>query len=109
MAIGSGVSLRIDHTSIAYLPGAIDTARNRCFSGGLANNREFLEGCVGFDASVPEEIRALLYDPQTSGGLLVSIAPGAAEAALAALQARDIPARMIGEVLAKRSPLIQVA
>ena len=54
-------------------------------------------------------MRALLYDPQTSGGLLVSIAPGTAEAALAALQARDIPARMIGEALAKRSPLIQVA
>ena len=109
MAIGSGVSLRVDHGSIAYLPGAIDAARNRCFSGGLANNREFLEGCVGFDASVPEEMRALLYDPQTSGGLLVSIAPDVAESALAALQARDIPARMIGEVLAKRSPLIQVA
>ena len=109
MAIGSGVSLRIDHSSIDYLPGAIDAARNRCFSGGLANNREFLEGCVGFDAGVPEEMRALLYDPQTSGGLLVSIAPGTAEAALAALQARDIPARMIGEALAKRSPLIQVA
>ena len=48
MAIGSGVSMRIDHTAIAYLPGAVDAARNRFFSGGLANNREFLEGCVGF-------------------------------------------------------------
>ncbi len=109
MAVGSGVSMRIDHTAIAYLPGALDAARNRFFSGGLANNREFLEGCVSFETSVPEEIQALLYDPQTSGGLLVAISPEAAQRALAALQARNIPARVIGEVVAKRSPLIGIA
>jgi len=109
MAIGSGVSMRLDHSAIAYLPGAVDAARNHFFSGGLANNREFLEGCVDFGASVPEEMRALLYDPQTSGGLLVAIAPEAAQPALAALQAREIPARIIGEVILKQSPLIQIA
>jgi selenide,water dikinase len=109
MAMGSGVSMRIDHTSIAYLPGAVDAARNQFFSGGLTNNREFLEGCVGFDANVPEQMRALLYDPQTSGGLLVAIAPEAAEQTLAALQMRETPARMIGEVIARQSPLIRIA
>jgi len=109
MAIGSGVSMRLDHSAIAYLPGAVEAARNRFFSGGLANNREFLEGCVDFDASVPEEMRALLYDPQTSGGLLVAIAPEAAQHALVALQARQIPARIIGEVIPKQSPLIRIA
>jgi selenide,water dikinase len=109
MAVGSGVSMRIDHAAIAYLPGAVDAARNRLFSGGLANNREFLEGCVAFETSVPEEMQALLYDPQTSGGLLVAMSPEAAQRALAALQARDIPARVIGEVVAKQSPLIQIA
>jgi selenide,water dikinase len=109
MAIGSGVSIRIEHTAIAYLPGAIDAARSGFFSGGLANNREFVEGCAAFDAGVPEEIRALLFDPQTSGGLLAAIAPEVAQRALAALQARDIPARIIGEVVAKQSPLIRVA
>jgi selenide,water dikinase len=109
MAIGSGVSMRLDHSAIAYLPGAVDAARNRFFSGGLANNREFLEGCVDFAASVPEEMRALLYDPQTSGGLLAAIAPEAAQHALAALQARQISARIIGEVIPKRSPLIEIA
>ena len=108
MAIGSGVSLRLNHSAIEYLPGAMDAARNRFFSGGLANNREFLEGCVGFDSNVPEEIRALLYDPQTSGGLLVAIAPEAATQALDALQQRDIPTRIIGDVIAKQSPLIQI-
>jgi selenide,water dikinase len=109
MAIGSGVSMRIDHARIAYLPGAIDAARGGFLSGGLANNREFLEGCVAFRASVPEEFRALLYDPQTSGGLLAAIAPEAAGAAMAALERRNIPARVIGEVLVKRSPLIDIA
>jgi selenide, water dikinase len=109
MALGSGVSLRIDPTRVEYLPGAIEAARNRFFSGGLANNREFLEGCVVFASSVPDEFRALLLDPQTSGGLLAAVAPQAVSAAMAAFERRSVPARIIGEVVAKRSPLIEVA
>jgi len=109
MAIGSGVSLRIDHQRIGYLPGAIEAARGGFFSGGLANNQEFLQGCAGFLSAVPEEFRALLLDPQTSGGLLAAVAPEAAGAAMAAFERRGIPARNIGEVLPKRSPLIEVA
>lgn len=109
MAVGSKVSLRIDHARIAYLPGAVDAARGGFLSGGLANNREFLEGCVAFADYVPEEFRSLLYDPQTSGGLLAAIAPEAADAAMAAFERRNIPARRIGEVVAKSSPLIAIA
>jgi selenide,water dikinase len=109
VAVGSGVSMRIDHNRLAYLPGAVDAARNRFFSGGLANNREFLDGCVGFLETVPEEFRALLFDPQTSGGLLVAVAPQAAGRAMAAFERRNIPARIIGEIIAKRSPLIEVS
>ena len=108
MAIGSGVSMRLDHARVAYLPGAVEAARGGFFSGGLKNNREFIESCVGFADGVAEEFRALFFDPQTSGGLLVSLAPEAAEAALAAFQRRNIPARAIGEVIAKRSPLIEI-
>lgn len=108
MAIGSGVSMRIDCARIAYLPGAVQAARDKCFSGGLANNREFLEGCVGFEPGVPDEFRALLYDPQTSGGLLAAIASDAAYNALGAFEAREIPARIIGDVVPKRSPLIEI-
>jgi selenide, water dikinase len=108
MAIGSGVSMRIDCARVEYLPGAVDASRNKCFSGGLANNRAFLEGCVHFAAEVPDEFQALMYDPQTSGGLLVAIAPGSADAALAAFEARNISARIIGEVIKKRSPLIEI-
>ncbi len=108
MAAGSGVSLELDHSRVAYLPGAIEAARRGYLSGGLKNNREFAGGCVEFAGTVREEFQHLLYDPQTSGGLLVAIAPEAAEAALAALKRRGVQASAIGRVFAKRSPLIQV-
>jgi selenide,water dikinase len=108
MAVGSNVSLRIDHTRIACIPGAIEASRAKFFSGGMTNNRQFLEGCVGISSSVPAEHEALLFDPQTSGGLLAALAPDSVEAALAAFERRAVPAQMIGEVTAKRSPLIDV-
>jgi selenide,water dikinase len=108
MAIGSGVSMRLDHARVQYLPGAVEAARGGFFSGGLQNNREFIESCVAFSAGVADEFRALFFDPQTSGGLLVSLAPEAVRAALAAFERRKIPASAIGEVIAKRSPLIEI-
>lgn len=108
MAAGSGMSMRIDCKRIEYLPGAVEAARGKFFSGGLKSNQEFVEGCVEFQAGVAEEFRALLVDPQTSGGLLAAIAPEAADQALAAFQRRGVSARVVGEVVAKRSPLIGV-
>jgi selenide,water dikinase len=109
MAAGSGVSIEIDHRNIAYLPGAIEVARAGFLAGGLVNNREFISHCVEFAASVPEEFRDLLYDPQTSGGLLAAVAEGSADAALAALARRKVEGRVIGRVVAKHSPLIRVS
>jgi selenide,water dikinase len=108
MAAGSGVSLEIEHAAVEYLPGAVEAARDGHIAGGLVNNREWLGGCVEFADGVNEEHRALLYDPQTSGGLLVAIAAEAADVAVRALAARNVAARQIGRVVAKRSPLIQV-
>jgi selenide, water dikinase len=108
MAIGTGVSIKIDHQLVEYLPGAIEAARRGFFSGGMKNNREFVESCVNFAPNVGDEFRALLFDPQTSGGLLASIAPEFANAALTALEGRGLSARVIGEVLAKQSSLLEV-
>jgi len=108
MAAGSGVSLEINHAQVETLPGALEAAREGHLAGGLKNNRDFIGDCVGFAAGVPEDYRHLLYDPQTSGGLLISISPDAASAALAALTARGVAARSVGRVLAKRSPLLAV-
>ena len=109
VALGSGVSLEIDHAAIEYLPGAIAASRDGFYSGGLHNNRQFIGDCVAFQASVPEEFRNLLFDPQTSGGLLVALEAAVADAALRALAAHEVSARRIGRVLEKRSPLMEVS
>jgi selenide,water dikinase len=108
IAVGSGVSLEIDHAAIEYLPGAIAASREGFYSGGLKNNRQFIGDCVAFRTSVPEEFQNLLFDPQTSGGLLVALDAAQADAALNALAARDVSARRIGRVLEKTSPLMAV-
>lgn len=108
MAHGSGVSLEIDHSAIAYLPGAREAARGGHIAGGLKANREYYGGCVEFANGVSEDFRLLLFDPQTSGGLFVAIAADAAAAALAALAKYKVSTQRIGTVLPKRDPLILV-
>jgi selenide,water dikinase len=73
MALASNVTLEIAASSIRYLPGAIEYSKAGAHSGGLNNNRDFVESCVNMDSNIPAEIQALLYDPQTSGGLLISM------------------------------------
>src|SRR5215472_3886173 len=99
MSSDSAVSIRMNHQQIKYLPGAIDASRHKLFSGGLKNNRDFLQSSVRFASSVSEEFQALLFDPQTSGGLFVSIAREQASKVVEALKQRGVPAHVIGEVL----------
>ncbi|MGC1108023.1 MAG: selenide, water dikinase SelD [Candidatus Acidiferrales bacterium] len=108
MAAGSNVSLQIDHANVPLLPGAREAARGGFFAGGLKNNRDFVESCVGFAPGVSEEIRALLFDPQTSGGLLIAAAKDHAAALRAQFGRFNIAAAQIGEVTVKRSLLIRI-
>ena len=101
-------SFEIDHTAFNYLPGAAEAARNGFLPGGLKTNRDFIGDCAEFSPSVPQEYRDLLFDPQTSGGLLVSIAAEAASDGLARLERQGIAARQIGSVVQKKSPLVYV-
>lgn len=108
MASGSGVGFEIEYGKIEFMAGAVNAARAGFLSQGLKNNREFVESCTSFDESVAQEFRDLLYDPQTSGGLLVSIAAEAAQAALAALERRKVSARVIGRAVERGSALLRV-
>ena len=114
MALGSEtggiepVSFEIDHTAFAYFPGAVQAALDGHLSGGLRNNRAFVAECAEFAAEVPQEFRDLLFDPQTSGGLLAAIAPESATECIAALARNGVDGRQVGHVVPKRSPLIFV-
>ena len=104
----AAVSLEIDHSAVRYLPGAQQAAREGFLPGGLKNNREFLGDCVGFAEAVPEEFRDLLFDPQTSGGLLVAVAPEFGNDTLASLDRHGVTARRIGVAVPKGKPLLFV-
>ena len=104
----STVTIEIQQKAIPVLPGAFDAARQGMTAGGLNNNLDFLRDCVTFAAGVLEENRALLFDPQTSGGLLVAIAPDVADAAVETLQQHHVTASKIGRVLPKGASLLSV-
>jgi len=114
MALGNesggigATSFEIDHAAFAYFPGAIEAARDGHLSGGLKNNRAFVAECAEFAEDVPQEFRDLLFDPQTSGGLLAAIAPQSAAECITALARHGVEGRQVGIVVPSRSPLIFV-
>jgi selenide, water dikinase len=108
LARGSGVSLRIFASKVPLLEGALECAHRGYVPGGLKSNRSFAEGCVEYAADVPEDVRTLLYDPQTAGGLLVSVAAADCDRLVEKLVAAGVCASEIGEVLAKQAPLIAI-
>ena len=108
MAVGSKASLVIDSSHIAFLPEALEYARQGFIPGGLERNTDFVGGCVEFDPSVPDDIRNLLFDPQTAGGLLLSVAAEDAQRLLGGLKKAGVFSEEIGEVVPATHPLIRV-
>ena len=108
MALASNVSLVFQSANIAVLEGALDCIHAGYIPGGLKANRGFAECLVGYDAPVPEDMRTLLFDPQTAGGLLISVAAGDAGPLARALQGAGVSAVEIGEVIPRTKPLIRV-
>jgi selenide, water dikinase len=108
MAAASHVSMVMDHLAIDFLPDARDLARRKFLPGGLKRNIEFISGCVDFAESVPEDIRNLLYDPQTSGGLLLAVSRDDSARLVESLRANQVSAQEIGEVVVKTKPLLRV-
>ncbi len=108
MALGSGVSLRLFASAVPLLPGAIKCVERGLVPGGLRNNREFASCCVESDAGVPENLQTIFYDPQTAGGLLISVKRSDADALIDELREAGVTAARVGEVLAKGKLLIRV-
>lgn len=98
MAERSGVRLVIDAASLPLLPGALDHAAAGVTTGGATRNREGLAHTASVDASVGAAREELLFDPQTSGGLLVALPRDAALAMARRLRDDGLPGAVIGRV-----------
>jgi selenide,water dikinase len=108
MVLASEVSVKISAGRVPLLEGASDCVRASHVPGGLKNNRDFAECMIEYDEGIPEDVRALLFDPQTAGGLLISVANEQQASLLSALNAAQVPAVKIGEVLPSGKPSISV-
>lgn len=101
MAKGSGVNIEIRAGDVALLPGARELMRKRANRPRtLASNMEFVMKDAVADG-IPEDLLMCLFDPQTSGGLLISVPEAASGTLLSRLRARSISPRVIGRVLEK--------
>jgi selenide,water dikinase len=109
MALASDVSLELCASRIRLLDGALECVRAGYVPGGLKNNRDFAECLVGYNDGVPEELRTILFDPQTAGGLLISVAADDADRLVSTLNSAGVSAVQIGEVRPKAKPLISVS
>jgi selenide, water dikinase len=109
IALASNVSLRLYASRIALLEGALECVRAGYIPAGLKANREFAECVVGYEDGILEEVKTLLFDPQTAGGLLVSMAAEYSGELVRALGAAGIPAVGIGDVVPQSKPLISIA
>lgn len=110
MLLGSGAAARLRASAVPLLPGAVELARAGRIPGGTRRNMEDAADAVRWGDDVAPEIRVLLCDAQTSGGLLIALPAERADALVAALRARQAPAAaVIGEVVAGDAGAVLVA
>ena len=99
MADAAGVRFRIRFDALPWLPGALGYAEAWVFAGGAHNNHAFYNPLVTYTRPVLDWQETLLHDPQTSGGLLVAVAPERVDVFLAFCAERDQPAWVIGDAV----------
>ena len=107
MAAASACSLQIAARQVPLLDGARELVQGNIPGGGRTNRQHF-GARILIDPGVADEIADLLFDPQTSGGLLVAVDPARQDAALAALGSRGVRAAVIGRATAPADVLISV-
>ncbi len=104
MAKASNVTLNVDSTVVPLLPDVLELISQGMLTRGDKNNRVYVGETVNINTSVSSEMQSALFDPQTAGGLLISLMESAAEQFL-----KEMPnAVIIGRVSAYEDHLIEV-
>ncbi len=108
MARASEVSIRFAASALPILPDAQRLAGEGVNPGGANDNKAFLEGTVSFDTDVSDSLQQVLFDPQTSGGLLIAIGADHTDGFRAGLNALGLPDCQVGVVTAKSNTALVV-
>ena len=98
MAAAGDVCVRFTASELPMLPGALEYAYRGITTGGAARNRHYLDGKVEISGEVTEEMRHILFDPQTSGGLLFAVPPAAVAEVESGFQRAGLPLWCVGVV-----------
>jgi selenide,water dikinase len=101
LSAATGVGARISAGRVPMLDGALRMAAEGHVPGGAGRNRDFAGSSVDFDPAVGEDARCVLFDPQTSGGLLLAVSPELLPSLLADLERRGVTGAQIGELTAE--------
>ncbi len=109
LAIASKVSIQINTKDVPYLNGAFELAEMGCLPGACFLNQDYVEEFCFFDKQLVYENKMLIHDAQTSGGLLICIAPEKKEAIIKDLIVSGYPETVVmGEVKARTEKLVYV-
>ncbi len=106
--LGDSASAVIYSDQIPHIPEALHYAEEFLITGAAQRNRNFLEHYVQIEPQVPFGIEEVLFDPQTSGGLLVSLPGEAGREVLTELEKLGLPCGIVGEVVARSEKEIVV-
>jgi selenide, water dikinase len=109
MAEGSGIGMWIRASEVPYFQGIRPFVEEGLVPGGLIRNRKFREKQLDVGPGCPEWLVDILFDPQTAGGLLISLPPGAAKELLHKMHAAGIEeAAIVGEVIPAPRGIVRV-
>ena len=103
IAEASDVAIRFHSDALPLLDGALEYARQKQIPGGAGRNKLYLDGKVAFSEKLPDDLYEILFDPQTSGGLLIAVPAEQLDAMTRALDSRGVAHWIIGEVVEKKT------
>jgi len=107
IAEASKVALRFRADALPILDGALEYAHQKQIPGGAGRNKLYLEDKVEFTRALDDDLCEIFYDPQTSGGLLISVAEAKLDTLTRALKSRGVEHWIIGAVIAGKGIVVQ--